>query len=123
MKFQVLTSPKSWFFLNHKKILKQYRKYVFGKIITSHKKIKQNNITAIVSYYKIIPKKYLARSKHNLVIHESDLPTGRGMSPLFWQIINGKKDIIFSLFECSNKVDDGKIYLKKKNKFSKYNDL
>ena len=119
MKLQVLTSPNSWFYLNHKKILKQYRKYTFGKIITSHKKINQNTITIIVSYYKIIPKKYLARSRHNLVVHESNLPKGRGMSPLFWQIINGKKNVIFSLFECSNKIDEGRIYFKKKINFSK----
>ncbi len=117
MKLQVLTSPNSWFYINYKKISKPYRKYVFGKIITSHKKINKNSITVIVSYYKIIPNKYLLRSKHNLVVHESSLPKGKGFSPLFWQIINGKKNIIFSLFECASKADAGKIYFKKKINF------
>ncbi len=117
MKLQVLTSRESWFHSNYKKISNPY-KYIFGKIITSHKKINRNDITIIISYYKIIPKKYLLRSKHNLVVHESNLPKGRGMSPLINQILKGKKNIIFSLFECSSKLDDGNIYFKKKVNFS-----
>ena len=68
----------------------------------------------IISYYKIIPKKFLLFSKHNLVIHESDLPNGRGISPLYWQILKGKKIITFTLFECSKNMDEGKYYFKKK---------
>tara|TARA_B100001057_G_scaffold111913_2_gene110032 strand:- start:6783 stop:7427 length:645 start_codon:yes stop_codon:yes gene_type:complete len=118
-KFQILTSKNSWFFLNYKKnILKKYKKYFTNKIITTHTQIKKNNdIVVIVSYYKIIPSKYLKKSKHNLVVHESNLPQGRGFSPLYRQILNGKTNIVFSLFECSEKTDKGKIYFKKKIKF------
>ena len=40
------------------------------------------------------------------------------MSPLTWQILQGKKYIFFALFNASSKIDDGKIYYKKKILFS-----
>ena len=40
------------------------------------------------------------------------------MSPISWQIIKGKMDIIFSLIEASEKIDEGKIYYQKKVKFN-----
>jgi methionyl-tRNA formyltransferase len=49
--------------------------------------------------------------KHNLVIHESDLPRGKGWSPLTWQVLEGKESIPITLFEASEKVDAGQIYL------------
>jgi len=52
-------------------------------------------------------------------VHESDLPKGKGMSPLSWQILQGKKYIFFTLFNASSKIDNGKIYFKKKIFFSK----
>ena len=61
---------------------------------------------------KIVPKKYLRFHKHNFVIHHSDLPKGRGSSPLVWQVIEGKNKIPFCLFEAVEEVDAGDIYIK-----------
>lgn len=52
----------------------------------------------------------LARNVHNLVVHESDLPRGRGWSPLTWQILEGAKTIPVTLFEAGLSVDTGVIY-------------
>lgn len=49
-------------------------------------------------------------NKHNLVIHESDLPQGKGWSPLTWQILEGKNQIPVTLFEAVASVDAGPIY-------------
>ena len=120
MKILILISKSSW--ANHysKEILKNFRKYSNNvKIIHDHSNINKNNdICIIFSYFKIIPKTYLNYSKHNLVVHESDLPKGRGMSPLTWQILNNKKKIIFTLFEAKRKIDDGNFYFKKRIIFS-----
>ncbi len=114
MKVQILTSKNSWLNLN-KKILTKKNFWKTVKILNDYKKIKKNyDITAILSYYKIIPEKFLQYSKYNLVVHESNLPKGRGFSPLYWQIIKGVSKITFSLFECSKKMDAGRIYLKQK---------
>ena len=118
MKIKILTSKSSWLYKNRKKI--KYKNYWKNKkIITSYKDIQSNfDLTVMLSYYKIIPSKYLNNTKYNLVVHESDLPKGRGFSPLFHQIINGKTWITFSLFECLKNMDSGKIYFKKKFYFS-----
>ena len=99
MKIQILTSKNSWLNSNKKFFIKKKGIWKNVKIINNHKKIKKNtDITAILSYYNIIPEKFLENSKHNIVGHESDLQKGRGFSPLYWQIINGANKITFSLF-------------------------
>ena len=107
MEIQILTDRSSWFFNNKDKTPIRFRKYLKKNLISDHHKIKDNyDLTIIISYYKIIPKEFLLHSKHNLVIHESNLPKGRGMSPLYWQILKGETKVIFTLFECSQKMDD-----------------
>jgi methionyl-tRNA formyltransferase len=44
-------------------------------------------------------------------VHESALPQGKGWAPLFWQILEGKNSIPIVLFEATNYVDAGDIYL------------
>ena len=52
-----------------------------------------------------------ARAMHNLVVHESALPQGRGWAPLTWQILEGKNEVPAVLIEAEDKVDSGDIYL------------
>ena len=49
---------------------------------------------------------------HNIVIHASDLPSGKGWSPLTWQVLEGKNSIPISVFEANDKIDAGKVYIK-----------
>jgi len=115
MKIQILISKSSWAekYKNHiSSELKKINKKIL--YLNHHSKLKKNyDINIIFSYFKIIPKEYLRKSTINLVPHESLLPKGRGMSPLTWQILNGKKKIFFSLIEADTKIDSGKIYYKK----------
>ncbi|ABI67560.1 Methionyl-tRNA formyltransferase-like protein [Syntrophomonas wolfei subsp. wolfei str. Goettingen G311] len=67
---------------------------------------------------QIVPSDILEKNKHNLVVHESDLPWGKGWSPLTWQILEGKNDIPIVLFEAAEKVDSGVIYLKETMHFT-----
>jgi len=66
----------------------------------------------ILSCGQVLTKEHLNFHHHNLVIHASDLPKGRGWSPLTWQILEGNKSIPLCLFEAVTKVDAGKIYLR-----------
>jgi methionyl-tRNA formyltransferase len=112
MKIQILISKSSWANYYKKKIKKKLNPFC-NKIIflDNYKKLKNNyDINIIFSYFKIIPQLYLNKSKINLVPHESDLPKGKGMSPLTWQILENKKKIIFSLIEATSKVDSGNLY-------------
>ena len=72
----------------------------------------------ILSCSSIIPANLLELHQHNLVVHASDLPKGKGWSPLTWQIIEGKSEITITLFEAvPDKVDAGTIFLQKTMRF------
>jgi methionyl-tRNA formyltransferase len=71
---------------------------------------------ADISFYlgcvSITPPEILTKSKKNLVVHESDLPKGKGFSPLSWQILEGKNSIPICLLEMAEKFDSGNVVLK-----------
>ena len=120
MKIQILISKSSW--INNgvkKKIVSNigvYSKKIY--FLNNHIYLRKNyGLTIILSYYKLVPLKYLKRSKYNIVIHGSALPKGRGMSPISWQILNKKNIIIFSLIEAGKSFDEGRIYFQKKVNF------
>ena len=78
--------------------------------VNSHKDITPSDICFYLSYEKIVDKETLNINKYNLVIHESNLPSGKGWSPLTWQIIEGKNKFPITLFEARENVDSGDIY-------------
>ena len=123
MKIQILISKDSWAndYINYikKRLKKKNVKIVF---LDNYNKLKKKfDLNIAFSYFKKIPYKYFEYSKYNLVCHESNLPKGRGMSPLTWQLLKNKKKITFSLIDLEKKMDTGCIYLQKKVKFK--NDL
>lgn len=111
MKVAILTSPNQWFIPYAKDLQTKIAK---SDLYFSHQEIKQSyDIVFILSYHQIISKTFLEQHKHNLVIHASNLPKGKGWSPMFWQILEGKNEIVFSMFEADEKADNGDIYLQK----------
>lgn len=71
--------------------------------------VQKGDILCLLSCEKVFKK--LGLNKHNLVVHESDLPNGKGWSPLTWQVLEGRTLIPITLFEATKKVDEGDIYL------------
>lgn len=80
-------------------------------LVDNYKKIKEGELAFFLGCEEIVPKDYLQLNKHNLVIHESDLPKGKGWSPLTWQVLEGKDEIPITLFEAEAELDSGDIYL------------
>lgn len=78
-------------------------------LINEHDDVKKGNILCLLSCENIFNK--LDLNDFNLVVHESNLPKGKGWSPLTWQVIEGKNRIPITLFEAVEKVDAGRIYL------------
>jgi methionyl-tRNA formyltransferase len=110
----ILTTRTSWFYPHAEqlKLLLKNMGYA-AELFSNHEDISdQYKVVFILSYFKIIPEKFLDEHTHNLVVHESDLPEGKGWSPLSWQILEGKNRIPISLFEAAKDVDAGDIYLK-----------
>jgi len=80
--------------------------------VFSQDKLTSGDIMLILSCENIISERILSLHKKNIVIHPSDLPKGRGWSPLAWQVIEGKNAIPITLFEASKEIDAGVIYIK-----------
>ena len=113
LKIAILSHPSSWI---NSHIAKLVRCWIDrgNKVLWVHDK--KDLIPGDFCFYlgceQIVGKDVLNQFTHNLVVHESDLPHGRGWSPLTWQVIEGKKSIPIVLFEATESVDAGKVYLK-----------
>lgn len=76
------------------------------------------DIAFLLSLGRIVPPPLLRRHAHNLVVHESALPHGRGWSPLTWQILEGRSEIPVTLFEAAAGLDSGDIYAQQTLRFA-----
>ncbi|MBI5223464.1 methionyl-tRNA formyltransferase [Candidatus Micrarchaeota archaeon] len=110
----VVDTPSSWMIRYAKEyVANQSAKGLDIKFTHDYSDISEGcEITVFLSCQKIVGNEILKKSKHNLVVHESDLPLGKGWSPLTWQILEGKNEIPITLFEAASQVDSGNIYLK-----------
>ncbi len=110
----VLTTHSYWFVPYARTLVRSLRKKGYkARLFYSHKKIPSAyDLLLILSYGRLIEKKFLDQHRHNIVVHASDLPKGTGWAPLFWQILEGKNKIPFVLFEAGERADAGTIYLK-----------
>jgi len=106
---------KSWFLPYGKKLrvrlsgLGHEVKYVFNK-----KQIRQGDICFLLSCSLLVDEDSLQLNRHNIVVHASDLPKGKGFSPLQWQILEGKNKITLTIFEVVKECDAGPYYFKSK---------
>lgn len=102
------------FIANHQK-----EKYILNSTY-SQDDCTDNEVVFILGYTKILNKEFLNKNNLTLVIHESALPYGKGYSPVQWQILQNKKNILFSLFEAEEELDSGDILLQRNVSFSGY---
>lgn len=82
------------------------------KIVWTHdpSMLPKSQVCFYFGYSRIVGNKIRSRHDINLVVHESDLPSGRGWSPLTWQVLQGAQEIMVTLFEAVDAVDSGVIY-------------
>jgi methionyl-tRNA formyltransferase len=71
------------------------------------------DVCFILSFSAILREEALRLHRHNLVVHASALPAGRGWSPMTWQILEGRHEFTLTLFEATPRVDAGVIYAQK----------
>ncbi len=82
------------------------------KLARSYEGVQSGWVSFMLGCVKIMPERYLKKNKYNLVVHESDLPKGKGFAPMSWQILEGKNIIPICLMEATKAVDAGKIWLR-----------
>ena len=66
----------------------------------------------LISCTQFVEREVRDRYKHVLVLHESDLPKGRGWSPVAHQVLGGAGRIVVSLIEAEDKIDSGAVWAK-----------
>ncbi len=79
----------------------------------SSESVRRGDVCFLLSCTKKLKKEVLAKNKNNIVIHASDLPKGRGFSPIQHQIREGCDCIVLTVFEATEEIDAGPYYLKK----------
>ncbi|MBI3026880.1 methionyl-tRNA formyltransferase [Candidatus Woesearchaeota archaeon] len=80
------------------------------EFISNPAHIKKGDILFILGCNSILSNKMLGLNKHNIVVHPSKLPEGRGSAALVNQILEGKNVIYITLFEAAEKIDSGDYY-------------
>jgi methionyl-tRNA formyltransferase len=109
-KIQILVdNQKSWIVPYCQDWLKELSStYPSSALLFRHEDVVSGDILVLLSCEKKF--KHLSLNSHNLVVHESDLPEGKGWSPLSWQVIEGKDRIPVTLIGAAEEIDAGPIY-------------
>lgn len=115
MNITILVDDKSSWFVPYAQLLKEIFKS-FGEdaeIAYKQEDVHSGDICFLLSCTKVVTKLFMEKNRHNIVVHASDLPRGKGFSPLSWQVMEGQNEIILTLFEINEKVDAGPYYIKR----------
>jgi methionyl-tRNA formyltransferase len=117
MKIQILVdNPHSWIVPYARRLSVDLSADHQSALIHDSNDIEVGDVLILLGCGEIFTK--LDLNEHNLVVHESNLPKGRGWSPLTWQILEGKDKIPVTLFEAVEEVDAGPIYFQEVINFS-----
>lgn len=105
----LIDNKKSWIIPHAQVLVAELNKQGHNaRVIHDHSEVVEGDIICLLGCEKKFNQ--LNLNKFNLVVHESDLPNGRGMSPFTWQILEGKSKIMITLLEAHENIDAGKIY-------------
>lgn len=114
MDISILVDSKASWFCEYAEKLSKELEADRHKVSYVHdsQELQGGDICFLLSCTRLVKKERLQLYRHNIVIHASDLPRGKGFTPLKWQIIEGKNDIPITLFEAVEEMDAGNYYFK-----------
>jgi len=109
----LLDSGNNWIvdYINFNKDFSEFKQFKINLSFDSSN-VKAQEIVFVLGYTKILSKEFISSNRLCLVIHESDLPKGKGFSPVQWQILEGNHKIPVCLIKLEEKVDSGDIFLR-----------
>jgi len=115
----VLSDPNNWINRYLPDWMPSLRRYA-GDVRRVHDPgdLPEGDVAFFLGCEKVVGKELRARNRHNLVVHASDLPRGKGWSPLTWQVLEGKDEIPVVLFEAVDRVDAGPVYGRRTMRFT-----
>ena len=106
----VLVDNDSWILPYAERLIDELQRDGYAaQLVRDAEGLPESDVTFLLGCVRIIPTRLLGRSRFNLVVHESDLPKGRGFSPMTWQILEGRGSIPVCLFNATDGVDTGPI--------------
>lgn len=116
MKITILTdTTSSWFIPFGVKLKTELDRAGHDTVYVHDKKnIREGDVCFILSCINLVEPEYLRRNRNNIVVHASDLPKGKGFSPMKWLVLEGSDEIVVSLIEAAEKVDSGPVYFKRR---------
>jgi methionyl-tRNA formyltransferase len=88
------------------------------RLARNHDEVPEGDVAFYLGCVRITPPAVLAHNRRNLVVHASDLPKGRGFSPLTWMVLEGERRIPVCLIEAAEQVDAGPIVLRDEISFA-----
>lgn len=110
----LIDNPDSWFWEYVPGLESALKKFTDDVSIYRHaSEVENGDVLFVLSCDRILKKEDLKKHLHNIVIHESDLPKGRGWSPWSWEVERGAKQLTLTLFEAVEELDAGLWYLKR----------
>lgn len=118
MKTIIIATIKSWNIKNAEKIAQKLKDKYHTEIITNKKELTAEKIKALNPEYIFFPHwswkipEAIYKQYNCIVFHMTDLPYGRGGSPLQNLIIRGYKQTKISAIKVVKAMDAGPVYLK-----------
>ena len=107
----LVDNPRSWFIPYADAIADKLRALRHTVTRTSDaQQIPEGDVAFFLSCERLIKKPIRDRNTHNIVMHGSAVPQGKGWSPLTWSVLEGKDTITVSQFEAVDSVDAGNVY-------------
>ena len=103
----VTNEEQNWFVPFARHLVEQLKRVADASLVFSHCAVYPSDIVFYLGYHSIVSDDVLALSGNNVVVHESNLPKGRGWTPLTWQVLEGHDQITLTLFEATTRVDAG----------------
>ncbi len=112
LKIAILTDKDSWIFPWVRLLAQGWLEEGHAvQIAHACSNLQEGDLCFCLSFSQIVPARNRKMFKNTLVVHESNLPEGRGWSPMSWQILEGRNRIAVTLLEAVDEVDSGPIYL------------
>lgn len=93
---------------------------ISARLVHDRSELTRGDILFLVSCSQLIARDDRDRYDHVMVLHASDLPKGRGWSPLVWDILAGKEEMTVSLLTAEDGVDTGAIWAKQRFRVPKH---
>lgn len=121
-RISVVVDCPGWFDVHAERLVELLvKKGHDADLVRDHGGIQSGDIAFYLACMKITPPEILALNRWNLVVHESNLPTGRGFAPLTWSILEGRNEVDACLIVAADgPVDSGPIVMRRTMHFTGY---